>query len=964
MKNNDSFFSHLIANRTVSLRYFVILPFVLLIVFSTTIIALFSLQNDRIAVNDIARQLRSGVLARVEDKLTEYLQAPLTVNEVNVHALESGLLDINDIQNVQRYFYSVLKAHPYLAYSFLGTPQGEFYGARRLPDGKIQIVRAGHSTHGHSHNFSTNLLGDALELKQVYKNFDPRTRPWYQAGVAAKGPAWTPIYRHFVIKDLALTAAQAFYDENGNLKGVFAVDYLLGQIDQFLKTIRVSDHGEVYIMDDNGDLIAASSATSGYLRKNSNGTFARVPAVNSGLANVETSARLLKDQTEGLKHVGLNKLLTFEQNGERQYLQASEFTKDPGLKWIVVTIVPESDFMARINTNTNHTLAIIGLVVVFSIGFGIFMASRMVIPIEKFSRDAENLARGDFDIKPITHTNVKELSNLDLAFQAMSSKLQYLFNRQKEQSNIIARQNESLEKSIAERTAELKLANSRLKAFFENIPGHMNVVDKEFNIIAVSRGLLERFGLKDMDSILGLKCYDVFQGNSSPCAECSLPECYRTKKPVVRYSTPKEEQITGKALQIYSGAILDENNEVIGGIEYIADITDLRILEKELIKAKEAAEVANRAKSEFLANMSHELRTPLNGILGFSQVLENQIFKTLTEKQQKYFNFIKDSGNHLLELVNDILDLAKIESGKIKIERKPFDFGKMLKRSPRIIQTAVHEKDLQLVVNIKSDLGGFNGDETKIKQVVFNLLSNAVKFTEPGNRIGIDATVEGNRFKVTVWDEGIGIPENFLKKLFDPFEQVTAVRISKEKGTGLGLAISKKLIELHQGTITVTSKLGEGSRFIVDLPGRISTGEQVTEESITQLNKINSDLIEDITILVTEDNKDNRELIEAILTNYNLDFAVSGEKAVTMASAKEYDLILMDIQLPGIDGVEAMRQIRKNSEKYIPIIALTAFAMKGDEIKYLDEGFDEYISKPFNFGLLKEKIETSINIKE
>jgi PAS domain S-box-containing protein len=257
------------------------------------------------------------------------------------------------------------------------------------------------------------------------------------------------------------------------------------------------------------------------------------------------------------------------------------------------------------------------------------------------------------------------------------------------------------------------------------------------------------------------------------------------------------------------------------------DISDRKQMENDLRTAIKQAEEASNIKSEFLANMSHELRTPLNGILGFVQVLEGQIYGNLNKEQLDYFNIIKESGNHLLEMVNDILDLAKIEAGKSMIKMKPFDFGRMLERSPDIIHTIAFKKQIQIEVKSQSGLGVLNGDETKLKQVIFNLLSNAVKFTEPGKKIGIDAKIEDDNFIVTVWDEGIGISEIDLNKIFDPFEQIKGAKTAKGKGTGLGLAISKRLIELHKGTLTVTSKVGEGSHFIITLPAGKS-GEKYT----------------------------------------------------------------------------------------------------------------------------------------
>ncbi len=392
-------------------------------------------------------------------------------------------------------------------------------------------------------------------------------------------------------------------------------------------------------------------------------------------------------------------------------------------------------------------------------------------------------------------------------------------------------------------------------------------------------------------------------------------------------------------------------------LRYAIDITEHKRTEIALEDARNVADVANRAKSEFLANMSHELRTPLNAILGFTQLLE-MTPESLNEQQLNYLGYIRSSGDHLLVMVNDILDLSKIEAGKVEIEKRPFPLAELLLSAPSAVKSQANKKGIKIEMNIESDMGAIQADEVRIRQVLHNLLSNAIKFTDPGKKVGIDAKAKDDQAVIEVWDEGIGIEEKELERLFDPFEQVGQTKAQKPEGTGLGLAISKRLVEAHGGDLTVESKIGDGSRFSVSLPGMVAAHSMKVK-----LKKERAAGKDDAPkrcgdILVVEDNEINIKLITAVLERlgYSLHFEKLGKDGVRAALDMKFDLILMDIQLPDISGVEAMEKIREKAEEKIPIIALTAYAMKGDEERLLSEGFDGYVSKPIDINHLREII--------
>ena len=405
------------------------------------------------------------------------------------------------------------------------------------------------------------------------------------------------------------------------------------------------------------------------------------------------------------------------------------------------------------------------------------------------------------------------------------------------------------------------------------------------------------------------------------------------------------------------------------------DITDRKQAELQLQRINEELIRATRLKDEFLANMSHELRTPLNAILGMTEILEEQIFGDLNDRQLQSLHTIEKSSKHLLELINDILDVAKIEAGQIHLSCQPSNIEALCQSSLVFIKQQAFNKKIQLESLIPANLPTINLDERRIRQVLINLLNNAVKFTSNGGKISLQvsyiqvvdnvAIAQGcpcDTIEMSVIDTGIGIAPDQIKRLFQPFVQVESALNRSYNGTGLGLALVKRLVELHGGEVRLTSELGVGSCFTIALPITPFCESSIVPESPLPSTTESILKIEDAPlILLAEDNEENINLFADYLSlkGYRLVIAHNGRMAIDLAQKTHPDVILMDIQMPEMDGLEAIQRIRQIPELAdTPIIALTALAMSGDRDRCIAVGANDYLSKPVSLKQLVQKINT------
>lgn len=836
----------------VPLRLVLVVPFVLQISAAVGIVGYLSFRNGQQAVNHLAHQLMNKVTRLVDQHLDTYLATPHQINQINADAIEQGLLDIRDLPSIGHFFWKQMQLYDF-SYINYGLVTGEYAAAGHLEgDVKVSISETSPNTKGKNYNYATDSQGNRTEMIAVYEDYDHRTEAWYIDPIRAGKPVWSQVYLWDSTPEyVAIAASRPIYDNTNQVIGAVSVDLLLSNISNFLGKLETSPSGKTFIIERDGLVIASSSPEQPFTLVK--GKAQRLNVLNSSDSLIQATAQYLQTKFGNFREIKDSQELTFRLKGEGHFVQITPWHDKFGLDWLVIVVVPESDFMGQINANTRTTILLCLLALVLATGLGIYTSHWITQPILRLSQASSAIASGKLD-QTVDVKGIKELSVLAQAFNRMAEQLRESFTA-------LERTNEELEKRVEHRTAELKAA-------------------------------------------------------------------------------------------------------------------------------KEAADTANQAKSEFLANMSHELRTPLNGILGYAQILQRD--KTATPKQQDGLSIIRQCGSHLLTLINDILDIAKIEAQKLELYPQAFQFETFLQEVKEICRIKAEQKEIDFTYQILNRLPvAIHADEKRLRQVLINLLGNAIKFTDQGGvmfKVGIvtdspeffsSVDLKDTQLNITnnqqlsiykirfqVEDTGVGIPPEQLEKIFLPFEQV-GDNARKTEGTGLGLAVSRKIVEMMGGQIKVESNYGKGSKFWFDLDLR-EAKNWIKPDSPKSDQIVAGYQGEQKKILIVDDRWENRSVIVNMLEPIGFEVveASNGQEGLEKAHECQPDLIIADLTMPVMDGYEMTRRLRKSPRfRNTIIIASSASVFSFDRQQSREAGCNDFVPKPVQSEELLNTLENYLEVE-
>lgn len=1060
----------------VPLRTVLIVPFVLQIVGTVGLVGYLSYKSGQKAVNDLANQLINEVGDRVDQYLNTYLSTPQLINRINADAIREGTLNLQDLPKLERHMFVQLLQFNSVNSIVIGNERGDFRSVTRLL--KLRLLKSDPANTNQIYDYSLDSNGKIIDLYNTFQQPDVRQRPWYRVAVEAKKPVWSPIFQFGDNTDFAINFSHPIYDQTNNkLLGVISPNLTLSKINKFLNTLKVGKTGEILIIDHQGLLVASSTSELPYIT-NQQKKLERLDVANSNQDLIKSTGQYLRKQFGDFTTIKKKQQIEFIKDGKRQFMQILPLTDEYGLDWLIVVVVPESDFMEQINANTRTTIVLCVAALITSIGIGILTVNWLTKPILSLNTATKDLAKGEWH-KTVETRRSDEVGELAKSFNQMAEQLQDSFAELK-----------SLNEALAQ-------SESKLRQFIEAMPVGVSVHDLTGQITYVNQTARQLLGI---ETILEAKteklaqAYQVYQAGTEqlyPVKNMPIIRSLKGEKarvndmeirlldrtiPIETYSTPlfdktgkivaaiavfqdiTERKQAEKILTDYNRTLenhiakrtakLARANELlkqeiaerknteaklyeaqkiahIGSWEYdiatqtttwseelyrihgldpsqpplqpdetvervhpddrdrfikliqekaiarqtfeadvriilkdgsirhieargktifdelgqsvrlfgtVLDISERKIAEIELQKAKETAEVANHAKSAFLANMSHELRTPLNGILGYAQILQRD--SNSTSKQKKGIEVIYQCGEHLLTLINDILDLSKIEAGKIELYSENFNFSGFLIGVCEIFRLQARQKGIDFTyLPLKQLPTTIYADEKRLRQILMNFLSNAVKFTDTGsvtlkvgvieseseitqlpmsnspspttnNPFGVRQSLMGEttsdapfletprphwppktaltdqqqitKIRFQIEDTGVGMTCEQLEKIFLPFEQVGDTS-RRTEGTGLGLSITEKLISLMGSKIFVESIPGIGSKFWfdLDLP---ATSNSIQSIPINQTNTIIGYEGEKQKILIVDDHWENCSVIINILEplGFELEEAANG----------------------------------------------------------------------------------------
>lgn len=839
--------------RGIPLRLLLTAAFVSLLVVAVGVTGGLLIDNGRRGVETVGAELRRDLTGRIHEFVTAYLETPHRVNRLTADLLRRDLLDPGDPPALGRHFFHQLGEFDSVSFAFLATPAGGAAGAGRTAEGVAVVdttpldpVRG--LVAGPRLEFFAGPDGGRGELHQETPGFDARERPWYRAAVERGGPVWSEVYPFFAEGTLAVAASQPLYGPDGELRAVLGADLALGRIGEFLRGLRIGEHGRTFIVERGGIVegggVAGSArvagpgglliATSSRAEAPLAAAGGRLRAVDSAEPLVAETARFLGDFLRGAGDDPRSdgpRQLSYALGGERQLVDAVPLTDPRGLDWLIVSAVPEADFMAEVEAGTRVTLLLCLAALAAALAAAVLVARAVSEPVRRLTRASGAIAGGRLD-RRVETAGVAELGDLARSFNRMAARLGRTFGE--------------LEARVAARTAELS-------------------------------------------------------------------------------------------------------------------------------RAKEAADAANRAKGDFLATVSHELRQPLTAILGYAELLAEGGPRNgpgggsdvEAGEAARALATIRDNGQHLARLVDDLLDLEAIEAGRLELELAECDLAELLARLHAAVAPRARARGLELTVTAEGRLPRrFTAGRLRLRQVLVNLLTNAVKYTERG-RVALTVRrasgageagagdPERTALCFEVADTGPGIPEHERGRLFDPFTRLGG---GDGDGFGLGLAIARRLVERMGGSLALESRLGEGSTFRVELPvadaADWTAGETLWTPPAPASPPQPPRRLEG-RVLVADDSRALRELYERVLARWGLaaETVADGRAAVERAAAGGFDALIVDGRMPGFGGLAAVTELRRRGVG-TPVVAVTAAASAADRERSLAAGCTAHLTKPVDFRRL------------